>query len=82
MSTETGLPDAVVVALRGGNKIGAIKLLRAQTGIGLKEAKEAVDASGIEPDARGAPGEVKSRPLLGWVVIAVVLLAAACYFLR
>ena len=39
MSIETGLPDAVAAALRSGNKIEAIRLLRAQTGTGLKQAK-------------------------------------------
>ena len=33
----------VVALVRQGNKIGAIKLYREKTGVGLKEAKEAVD---------------------------------------
>ena len=36
-------PD-VVAALRAGNKIEAIKHYRAATGVGLKEAKDAVEA--------------------------------------
>ncbi len=39
------LPDNVLDALRRGRKIEAIKLLRKQRGIGLKEAKDAVDQS-------------------------------------
>ena len=43
--TETAsLPPEVTAALRSGNKIEAIKLLRAQTGAGLAEAKNAVEA--------------------------------------
>jgi hypothetical protein len=34
----------VLAALRGGNKIEAIKLLRERTGVGLAEAKGIVDA--------------------------------------
>jgi ribosomal protein L7/L12 len=35
--------DDVRAALASGNKIEAIKLYRLQTGVGLKEAKDAVD---------------------------------------
>jgi hypothetical protein len=38
------LPDNVQAVLRSGNKIEAIKLLREQTGLGLKEAKDWVEA--------------------------------------
>lgn len=82
MSTETGLPDAVVLALRRGDKIGAIKLLREQTGIGLKEAKDAVEAAEIAPDDKAAPGEVRPGSAVGWVIAATVLAAAAWYFFR
>ena len=34
---------------RAGKKIEAIKLYRAQTGLGLKEAKDAVDALPVDP---------------------------------
>jgi ribosomal protein L7/L12 len=36
--------SAIIEQLRSGNKINAIKLYREQTGVGLKEAKDAVDA--------------------------------------
>jgi hypothetical protein len=39
------LPEDVMQALRNGNKIEAIKLLKEQTGLGLKEAKEQVEAA-------------------------------------
>ncbi|HMO58602.1 MAG TPA: ribosomal protein L7/L12 [Roseiflexaceae bacterium] len=38
-----GTADTVESLLARGNKIGAIKLVREQTGLGLKEAKEYVD---------------------------------------
>ena len=39
-----GLDADVVQLINGGNKIHAIKLLRERTGLGLAEAKDAVDA--------------------------------------
>ena len=45
MTNDTNpLPENVVEALRQGQTIEAIKLLRLATGLGLKEAKDAVDA--------------------------------------
>lgn len=44
MTTNSGLPADALAALHEGRKIDAIKLLRAQRGIGLKEAKDEVDA--------------------------------------
>ncbi len=38
------LPPSVVEAMTRGDKIDAIRLLREQTGLGLKEAKDAVEA--------------------------------------
>ena len=43
-SFGSGLPADVIAALHEGRKIDAIKLLREQRGIGLKEAKQEVDA--------------------------------------
>jgi ribosomal protein L7/L12 len=40
---ERALPEKVVIALGGGKKIDAIKLLREERGIGLKEAKDVVE---------------------------------------
>ena len=80
MTVETGLPDKVVEALKRGNKIEAIKLLREQTGVGLKEAKEAVDASGIEGPAE-SPGAI-TRAKVPWAIIAVVVALLLYTYLR
>ena len=45
------LPGVVRATLLAGNKIEAIKLYRRATGVGLKEAKDAVDAA--ERELRG-----------------------------
>ena len=42
-STHQTIPPEVKAAMDRGNKIEAIKLLRAATGLGLKEAKDAVE---------------------------------------
>jgi hypothetical protein len=44
MTNETQLPADVTEAIRANRKIDAIKLLREHRGLGLKEAKHAVDA--------------------------------------
>lgn len=38
------LPPHIIAEIRTGNKIEAIKLLREATGLGLKEAKDAIEA--------------------------------------
>ena len=78
------LPPEVAEALRQGNKVEAIKRLRAQTGLGLKEAKDVVDAA--QPAVRttlqgGAPGEVV-RPgrVIGWL-LAIAMAGLVVYYL-
>lgn len=56
------LPKNVLDALHRGQKIRAIKLLRAQRGIGLKEAKDIVDAYLANHDIRRhAPQKAVSK---------------------
>jgi ribosomal protein L7/L12 len=68
-----GIPAGVQEALAAGNKIEAIKRFREQTGVGLKEAKDAVErleqvgrqvtaASGMTQPARTAPLSPASLP--------------------
>ena len=82
----TKLPPSVVQAMQAGNKIEAIKLMRAQTGLSLKEAKDAVDRCQAQTQqlyGAGSPGEVpRSQGLFGWVVAAAAVALAAWYFLR
>ncbi|MEZ5501010.1 MAG: ribosomal protein L7/L12 [Steroidobacteraceae bacterium] len=44
MTSTHDLPSEVIDALRKGRKIEAIKLLRERHGVGLKEAKDMVEA--------------------------------------
>ncbi len=48
------IPDAVIAAAASGNKIKAIKILRLETGLGLKEAKDVVDALDLPTNASAA----------------------------
>lgn len=79
---EVDLPPEVAAALERGQILEAIKLLRHAKGLGLKEAKDAVDAvkagapmsSATDYSRDGlAPGE--QRQLTGlWVALIVALL--------
>jgi hypothetical protein len=44
MTIELEFPSDVIAEIQANRKVTAIKLLRAHRGIGLKEAKELVDA--------------------------------------
>ena len=63
------LPPEIVAFVREGRKIDAIKALRERTGLGLKEAKDLIDALerqlGIERPSAG------TKTLLFWVVLIV-----------
>ena len=65
--TQRQFPPEVLEALKRGNKIEAIKLLRAAAKVGLAEAKTVVDAlqnsqAGIAP---AAPPPAAKRPNVG-----------------
>ncbi len=66
LDSTSGLPEDVLALAHAGQKIEAIKLLRERTGLGLKEAKERVEAE---------TGPISStRPALLAIAIAVALM--------
>ena len=81
------LPEEVQDALASGNKIEAIKRLREATGLGLKEAKDLVEAheAGVPvpmqtastPTAAPMPTVVSGRSGVGIGPILALLVAAA-----
>ena len=82
-STEQ-LPSAAIAALHQGNKIEAIKIVRRERGIGLEEAKDAVDLY-VQGDAllqsKFAAAQAGSkRRFLIWTA-ALVVLALIGYYL-
>ena len=77
------LPPAVVAALHHGDKIEAIKLLRSETGLGLKEAKDAIERSPHDLRAIAtlpSPGEVPRSSGVGRWLLVVVVVALVVYF--
>lgn len=84
---KTPLPPEVLAALARGNMVEAIRLLRQTTGLGLKEAKDALDEAehpGSTIHQHLAPGEVPrsmGAQLGWWLVAAAVLFAAYSYYL-
>ncbi len=81
-STEQ-LPAAAIAALHQGNKIEAIKIVRQERGIGLKEAKDAVDLC-VQGDALlqskfAAAQAGKKRSCLLWLTIFVALALIGYY---
>jgi len=57
MTDPRSIPPQVLEALKRGNKIEAIKLLRQATGVGLAEAKGAIDSHESAHGGRAAmPG--------------------------
>jgi ribosomal protein L7/L12 len=80
------LPADVLAVLAADGKIAAIKLLRERTGLGLKEAKDAIEATPVVP--RSAPPSARATKAartptivaessLHWVSVVLVLLAIA-----
>lgn len=68
---EGDLEQRVLVLLQGGKKIEAIRIYREQTGVGLKEAKDAVEA------LAGKHGlATKGAGCAGMLLVAVTLAAA------
>lgn len=82
---EGQLPPEAVAALNAGRKIEAIKIVREQQGIGLKEAKELVEGYlAVHPEI-GAQLE-QSRALgkrnwLAWLVFLGLLALFAVQYL-
>jgi len=77
--------DEVLAAVDGGRKIEAIKRLREETGLDLKDAKQAIDA--LARERRGEPGATANMPeeggargALKLVVLIVAVLAVYFYF--
>lgn len=79
------LPQAAVDFLGRGEVIAAIKLVRQEQDIGLKEAKDLVDAYiRSQPTLRRQMelAQAKTRQTLGrWLTWFLILAAGAAYFL-
>lgn len=72
MNTEIELPADVIAEIDGNRKVNAIKLLRAHLGVGLKEAKELVDAYTDEHPASPASGAQESEGSFGRILLLII----------
>ena len=82
-SADMQLPPAAVAALHQGNKIEAIKIVRQERGIGLKEAKDAVDlyVQG-DPLLQGKFATARAegkRSCITWLTVLIALAIAGYY---
>ena len=83
MNEERELPPEVMEAIKAGHTIEAIKRLRRARGLGLKEAKDIVDAESAKHPRRGSqPGISTHGTGVFGVVLALLVaaLAAAVYY--
>lgn len=80
------MPPEVLAAIAEGQVIEAIKRLREARGLGLKEAKDAVEAwmasapSPRSPSAKAASAATigrDSRPGLAWIILGLLALVVA-----
>jgi ribosomal protein L7/L12 len=82
---DAGLSSAAMAALRQGNKIEAIKIVRVERNLGLKEAKDCVeDYVRRDPSLKRKMEEVQAEAKKGltfWLVVLLALGAAAYYLL-
>lgn len=83
--SEYSVSDEVIAALDNGRTIEAIKLLRQETGVGLKEAKDIIDA--LARERRGEPNiattmseEGGASGLIKLLVVIAILLAGYSFF--
>lgn len=79
MTADLELEPDVVAALNKGRKIDAIKQLREIRGIGLKEAKEIIDAYSASHPLNSTGPVQRSNSANGLVLMIIVGIAA--YFL-
>jgi hypothetical protein len=83
-SQPSAFPPAAVAALEQGNIIDAIKIVRLDRSLGLKESKDLVDAYlKSRPDLQRRLEAVQAEARQGfvqWLVIFLALAAAAAYF--
>jgi large subunit ribosomal protein L7/L12 len=85
-AAEVTLPASATLAISRGSKIDAIKELRAATGLGLREAKEQVEAYIAARPILKAQFEQQAtdakRRLYRWVaVVDIVILAGILWWI-
>ncbi len=78
MQSDSDLPTDVIEAIRTNRKIDAIKRLREHRGIGLKEAKQEVEAYARENPQASALRPPKAESNF-WRLILIAILTGGAY---
>ena len=77
---EEKLSESVMQAVRSGHTVQAIKRLRAEKGLGLKEAKDIIDRE-IDAYRLANPNAPLVQESTGWSkVVVIALIVAALYW--
>ncbi len=80
MNQNSELPSEAVAALESGNKIEAIKIVRVNSGLGLKESKELVEKYLLEhPDLHQRCSAIQSEQNKGAFMKLFFLLTIAAF---
>ncbi len=80
MNQNSELPSEAVAALESGNKIEAIKVVRVNSGLGLKESKELVEKYLREhPDLQQRYSVIQSEQNKGAFMKLLFLIATAAF---
>ena len=81
--SESRYSDAVLQAVAAGNKIEAIKRLREETGLGLKEAKDEIDrlARTHQPTAPPPMAEQGGAGSVLKIAVVIIIVLAIYQFL-
>ena len=75
------MSQPAIAALHAGNVIEAIKITRSETGLGLKEAKEQVDAHlARDPELQLRLKQRANGGAVAWLFMFALALAAIIYF--
>lgn len=75
------LPAAATAALQMGRKLEAIKIVREERKLGLKEAKDLVEAYLAEHPSLQGSMRTEASGGLAWAVILLLVVVAIGYFL-
>jgi ribosomal protein L7/L12 len=83
---KTGIPSQAIIELQQGRKIEAIRIVREEQGLGLKEAKDAVEAyvrtqPALQKVLDDRNAEAKSA-FVKWILIIAAAVGAAIIFLK
>ena len=83
--SDFNISDDVISAVDANRKIEAIRILREETGLGLKEAKDTVDR--LARSRKGEPGRTAAMPeeggasgMIRMVVLIAIILVIYFYF--